>query len=533
MAVVACATLVSSPALAANITLELKDGGLKITGELLSFDGTTYVMNTEALGKIRVNKKRFNCVGADCPDTETATSSPGSDPENKIVRIAGSGMIGAQLVPTLIRDYAVSIDAEFRMISQDKDHALMDLVGKDGKKLLSFDLKREGSSTAFPALANSEADIGTSDRPINDEEIGALANAGLPDMNRPEHESVVGLDGILLLVSPRNVADSLSVEDISRIFSGEIADWSELGLPAAKINIYAPDEKSGTFHIFRSLVLRPFKRELSSNAKRFQSNAELARAVAGDRGGIGFASFAEIGLAKPIAIRDTCGLTSRPSEFTVKTSEYPLSRNLYFYMRSQTHKNANALLDFAKSPAAGTALREVGFIDDEISMAPFNTFRDRVVNSLNGSPEDFDLTLMRDLIKTFENGMRVSATMRFETASSQLDSESLRLLPDVVSYISRQDLKSRKILLAGYSDTSGLFESNKELALKRAQAVRDALVLEGNGEIKPTDIEVRAYGELFPVACNDTQKGREYNRRVEIWFVPELSSSLSVLTKPL
>ena len=83
-------------------------------------------------------------------------------------------------------------------------------------------------------------------------------------------------------------------------------------------------------------MLKPYKRSISSDAKRFESNIELAKAVAADRGGIGIASFAELGIAKGLAIKDTCGLVHQPSEFSVKTNEYPLSRNLYLYTTDTT-----------------------------------------------------------------------------------------------------------------------------------------------------------------------------------------------------
>jgi flagellar motor protein MotB len=62
-------------------------------------------------------------------------------------------------------------------------------------------------------------------------------------------------------------------------------------------------------------------------------------------------------------------------------------------------------------------------------------------------------------------------------------------------------------------------------------AVRDGMLLAANGALKPEAIEVQAYGELMPVACNDTEEGRQKNRRVEIWLVPADGPRPVVLTK--
>src|SRR5262249_38734880 len=60
-----------------------------------------------------------------------------------------------------------------------------------------------------------------------------------------EHEHVVGLDGIVVIVSPRNPVAKLSLEQLQGIFSGAIFDWSQIGGAAGRINVYARDAKSG------------------------------------------------------------------------------------------------------------------------------------------------------------------------------------------------------------------------------------------------------------------------------------------------
>lgn len=215
----------------------------------------------------------------------------------------------------------------------------------------------------------------------------------------------------------------------------------------------------------------------------------------------------------------------------MKSGEYPLSRGLYLYTAQRDNKFASALVDYSLSGAVDGIVNETGFITKEVKSVPFDSFRDHVAVSLNAAPEDFDIELMRQLMREFEKGERLSVTMRFETISSRLDSESVQALSRVVSYLKDQDLSNKKIVIAGYSDSTGWFERNKELSLKRAEAARDGLIFASNGEIKPSDIEIRAYSELLPVACNDTEYGRTKNRRAEIWLVPTEATRPVVLTK--
>jgi phosphate transport system substrate-binding protein len=143
------------------------------------------------------------------------------------------------------------------------------------------------------------------------------------------------------------------------------------------------------------------------------------------------------------------------------------------------------------------------------------------------------MALLKQLLFDLDTGYRLSTTLRFEAASTQLAQESEEALERVIAFLKEQDLSQRKILVAGYSDTSGNPGRNKVLSSQRAEAARQALLSAGTGVVKPTQISAVGYGQMFPISCNDTEEGRNRNRRVEIWLVPSKSSGPSLLTKPL
>jgi outer membrane protein OmpA-like peptidoglycan-associated protein len=65
----------------------------------------------------------------------------------------------------------------------------------------------------------------------------------------------------------------------------------------------------------------------------------------------------------------------------------------------------------------------------------------------------------------------------------------------------------------GYTDSIGSDEVNQTLSEKRAGTVRDYLVQQG---VDPASINATGFGKSNPVASNDTNEGRQQNRRVEI-----------------
>lgn len=74
-----------------------------------------------------------------------------------------------------------------------------------------------------------------------------------------------------------------------------------------------------------------------------------------------------------------------------------------------------------------------------------------------------------------------------------------------------------RITVAGYTDSTGTEEHNQKLSEKRAENVKNALVGEG---VNPARITTVGYGESKPVADNDTEAGRQLNRRVTIFITP-------------
>jgi outer membrane protein OmpA-like peptidoglycan-associated protein len=70
-----------------------------------------------------------------------------------------------------------------------------------------------------------------------------------------------------------------------------------------------------------------------------------------------------------------------------------------------------------------------------------------------------------------------------------------------------------KIEIASHTDSQGSTEHNLMLSKARSQSVADYLFVSG---ISKDQIVVRGYGEAKPIATNDTEEGRQLNRRTEI-----------------
>lgn len=98
----------------------------------------------------------------------------------------------------------------------------------------------------------------------------------------------------------------------------------------------------------------------------------------------------------------------------------------------------------------------------------------------------------------------------FDSGNAKLRPESLPRLKDVLEYLTHK--KSARIEISGHTDNVGNPKANKELSLRRAQVCREYLVSKGIDGARVTAV---GNGDERPIASNDTEEGRQKNRRIE------------------
>jgi outer membrane protein OmpA-like peptidoglycan-associated protein len=112
----------------------------------------------------------------------------------------------------------------------------------------------------------------------------------------------------------------------------------------------------------------------------------------------------------------------------------------------------------------------------------------------------------------------------FSFGKADLSAGAVRNLDKLTGFLEKHP--DRNLLIEGHTDSIGSDEYNQVLSQKRADAVKEALVGKGIG---PDRIVTKGYGKQFPVAGNDTESGRQMNRRVEVVILNEGVKPESVL----
>lgn len=105
--------------------------------------------------------------------------------------------------------------------------------------------------------------------------------------------------------------------------------------------------------------------------------------------------------------------------------------------------------------------------------------------------------------------------VQFAFDSDKLLPPAFPVLDDVVNKIKTADFKFKMILIEGHTSSEGSDEYNMNLSTRRATSVMTYLISKG---IAKETLEIAPFGESRPIAPNDTELGKEKNRRVEFIF---------------
>ncbi|MDD4957438.1 MAG: PstS family phosphate ABC transporter substrate-binding protein [Candidatus Omnitrophica bacterium] len=215
-----------------------------------------------------------------------------------------------------------------------------------------------GSGTGIAALMNGKCDIANASRDIKAKEITQAEARGITPKR-----VVVAIDGLSVIVNEDNPVDRLTVEQLGKMFRGEIKNWSEVGGDNAPVTLYGRQSNSGTFSFFMEEVL---KGDYSANMKRMNGNSQIVEAIKADRTGIGYVGVGYVKKAEGITVLKVAKNASFPyasplDEADVKSGKYPISRPLNQYINGTPKGDVLDFIKFELSPEGQAIVEEEGF----------------------------------------------------------------------------------------------------------------------------------------------------------------------------
>ncbi|HET9443901.1 MAG TPA: PstS family phosphate ABC transporter substrate-binding protein [Acidimicrobiales bacterium] len=205
-------------------------------------------------------------------------------------------------------------------------------------------VETSGTGGGFKRFCAGETDVSDASRPIKAEEEQACAAAGVDYT-----ELRVGLDGLAIVTSADNdFLECLSLGQLATIFKeGGAATWDQVdpSFPKEKVDIFAPGTDSGTYDFFVEEVLgAPGEADSVKPRSDYTASEDdntLVQGIAGQKnswGYFGFAYYSEnAAKLKDLGVsEDDGGECVKPSDETVESGDYVLSRPLFIYVKNES-----------------------------------------------------------------------------------------------------------------------------------------------------------------------------------------------------
>ena len=263
----------------------------------------------------------------------------------KILSLALSGMLCLGLL-------AGCSDSASGVVNTDGSTSMEKVMGvliesyQENNPGVTVNYNGTGSSAGITAALDGTADIGLASRDLKDSETGVKA-------------ITVAKDGIAIIVNPQNPVADLSVEQIAQIFTGEIANWSELGGSEGQIVPIGREAGSGTRDGFESIT---GTEEACVYQNEYTSTGEVVAGVASNPNAIGYASLSAVEGDDTVKILTVGGVA--PSEETVLDGTYEIQRNFNFIINDSTALSdaAQAFVDWATSTEASDLIAGAGAV---------------------------------------------------------------------------------------------------------------------------------------------------------------------------
>lgn len=221
-------------------------------------------------------------------------------------------------------------------------------------KALKIQVSGGGSGTGLAALQNGMTEIAASSRKIKKSEDDKLSAR----FKTPATEIAVAKDGVAFYVNEKNPLNALTMEQLKGIYLGDITNWKEVGGPDVKISLLSRENSSGTYVFVKEMLLN--EEDFAAQAQTLPGTAAVVNAVAKDVNAIGYGGGAYAKGVKELKVK-VGNEEIAPSAENVKSGKYPLSRDLYFYLRGKPQGDAKTFIDFALSPEGQQIVTKVGY----------------------------------------------------------------------------------------------------------------------------------------------------------------------------
>ena len=229
----------------------------------------------------------------------------------------------------------------------------------DINDVAEFSVTGGGSGTGISDLMNQTNDLAMSSRAMTDAEIDQAIAAGVDPV-----AICFAFDGLAVIVHEDNPVQELTVEQVGKIYAGEITNWNEVGGNDSPISLYGRQSTSGTYVFFRDQVVRG---DYSPTMQNMPGTSQIVEGVRADVTGIGYSAIGYVKGASGIVALDMATEEGAPyisplEDEKVFAGEYALTRPLFLFVNGKPSGALKQFIEFQLSTPGQDIIVSEGFL---------------------------------------------------------------------------------------------------------------------------------------------------------------------------
>ncbi|MEA4932767.1 MAG: phosphate ABC transporter substrate-binding protein [Lawsonibacter sp.] len=289
--------------------------------------------------------KKLTCLGLSIAMALSLLAGCGSSTTNNAGSTQDNNTGTAQSTPNTQKDLSGVVNTN-GSTSMEKVMQIFIESFQEQNKGVTVNYSGSGSGAGVTSAIDGTADLGLASRELKPEEETQGAQA-----------HIVALDGVAVVVNPNNSVGDLTMDQIAKIYTGDITNWKQLGGADAEIAVYGREAGSGTRGAFEELVGVV---DSCKYLNEYSSTGDVIGNVASNPNAIGYASLSAVGnTVKAVKVNGV-----ECTEATVQDGTYAIQRPFIMITKEGTQLSdaAQAFLDFAMSDAASELIIQAGAV---------------------------------------------------------------------------------------------------------------------------------------------------------------------------
>lgn len=504
------------------VDLRSSDEFISVQGDIVGFNGVMLRVQT-SVGTISVPASEVICYGAGCnaivanndfgltadafQDIVSASSDTSQESTDDLT-IAFAAPPYETLYSTLAGAFAVA-----------SNDMTVELAANG--QLSMTDPARAQAATLSIVADTSAADIVIESVTLNGSSPQAVAGPAQWVSGEGLPHQMISLNAFAVMIAPNAAIESISVNDLARIFAGEVTNWSQIG--GADINVLPLQLPSDSplGQEIDSLVMVPSGKTSAEFVLTMADQDGIVTSINQFPGSVSIVSADRANPDLTVAVTGSCGVSVIPTPFNITSGDYPLINTVIASYNTQPQTDlVTELFDFASAGFAQDLIAADGFFNHTATLQPAADKNGRLSGLLTATLDDAQRAAAGQKFQILFDADRMSPTLIGGAVSGAEAAWNRSMTLDIIAAMADPANAGREFIFVGQGQSTSGSEAGINASAAAALAVRNAIEANARAVIAAGNLTLSSYGfgNVSPATCIDGQVTSPDFTRVEVWI---------------